>query len=314
MNRQAAPSAQAWHRSWRYAQGRWLPGYALTLPVVLLIGAMMLYPIVQILLFSVSRVQLPLFRTTFLGLDNFSRILADPETPALLERTLVWVAGTVGLRLALGLAAALVFHAQGRGTLWMRLVAVLPWTIPSVVGANLWRWIVQSDTGLINQTLRSWGLDGWALNWLGTPGTAMLTVIIAYSWAGYPFVMLLILARLQSIPQELYEAARLDGADAWQLLRYITLPLLRGVLIIAIILETVSAINSFDTLVIMTGGGPARATQIWGLEIYKLGFVDFNLGRASALSVLLFAGVLALFAVYGAVNTGLRNPKTGSGR
>jgi multiple sugar transport system permease protein len=290
---------------------KWGRGYVLVAPACLLIGLMMVYPVIQTLNFSVSKVQLPSFRTIFVGLDNFARIIDDPGTWPLLQRTLIWVIGTVVLRFVLGFAAAVIFNARVRGTIWMRVLVILPWTIPSVVGANLWRWIVQTDTGLLNQTLRSWGLGDLALNWLGDPDIAIFTVIVAYSWAGFPFVMLLILARMQGIPNELYEAARVDGANSWQMFRYITLPLLRGVIVIVLILETVSGINSFDTLVIMTGGGPAESTRIWGLEIYKVGFGEFNLGRASALSVLLFLGVLSLFVLYGLASRGAQGGRKG---
>nr|WP_256515488.1 sugar ABC transporter permease [Alsobacter ponti] len=292
------PLRQSWRARWR----EWGPGYMLVAPAVVLILLMMLYPVLQTLYFSVSRVQLPSFRTTFVGLDNFARILSSPDTLPLAQRTLVWVAGIVVFRISLGLAAALVFNARVPGTVWLRALVILPWTIPSVVGANLWRWIFQTDSGVLNQSLRAWGLESWALNWLGSPDTAMLAVIVAYGWAGFPFVMLLILARLQGVPQELYEAARIDGANAWQLFRYITLPSLKSVLVVALILEIVSGLNSFDTLVIMTGGGPAKATQIWGLEIYKTGFGAFNLGVASALSVLMFIAVLVVFVFYGAAS------------
>jgi ABC-type sugar transport system permease subunit len=280
---------------------RWRNGYLLVAPAILLIVLMMVYPIIQTVYFSFSRVQLPALRTTFVGFDNFIRVLRDPETGPLLQRTLVWVIGGVVLRMALGLAAALVFHARVKGTVWMRVLVILPWAIPSVVGANLWRWLVQTDAGLINQTLREWGLGHLALNWLGSPDTAMLTVIIAYAWGGFPFVMLLILARLQGMPEDVNEAARMDGANWWQLFRYITLPALGGVLIVVLVLEVVSGINSFDTLMIMTGGGPANATRIWGIAIYKTGFTDFNLGGAAALSMLMFGGVLVMFAVYAVV-------------
>lgn len=284
---------------------RWAEGYGLVLPALVLIVLMTVYPVVQTLHFSVSRVQLPTFQTTHVGFANFARILSDPETWPLLQRTVVWVVGTVALRMALGLGAALIFNAKVRGTLWMRILVILPWTIPSVVGANLWRWILQTDTGVLNQSLRSWGLGDWALNWLADPDTAMFAVIVAYSWGGFPFVMLLLLARMRGIPEELYDAAKVDGANWWQSFRYITLPSLKGVMIVALILEIVSGINSFDTLVIMTGGGPADATRIWGLEIYERGFTNFNLGQASALSVLLFAGVLSLFVAYGILNRSL---------
>lgn len=281
---------------------RWGPAYILIAPALLLILLMMVYPVVQTVYFSFARVQLPALQTRFVGLDNYIRILTDPETGPLLRRTLVWVIGGVALRMGLGLGAALVFNAKVRGTVWMRVLVILPWAIPSVVGANLWRWIVQTDAGILNQTLRAWGLGDWALNWLGSPDTAMAVVILAYSWGGFPFVMLLILARLQGLPEEINEAARMDGANAWQLFRHITLPALAGVLVVALVLEIVSGINSFDTLMIMTGGGPANATMIWGIKIYKTGFSEFNLGGAAALSMLMFAGMFALFLVYGAVN------------
>jgi multiple sugar transport system permease protein len=287
----------------RSALRKWRNAYILVAPAIVLIAVMMVYPVIQTALFSFSKVQLPALRTTFVGFDNFARILANPETGPLFQRTLVWVIGGVALRMALGLGAALVFNAKVKGTVWMRVLVILPWAIPSVVGANLWRWIVQTDGGVLNQTLQSWGLGSWALNWLGSPDTAMLTVIVVYAWGGFPFVMLLILARLQGLPEEVNEAARVDGANGWQIFRYITLPSLAGVLVVALILEIVSGINSFDTLMIMTGGGPANATKIWGIEIYKTGFTSFNLGGAAALSVLMFAGMLAVFLVYGVVNT-----------
>lgn len=277
--------------------------YLLVAPAVILIAVMMIYPIVQTIYFSFSKVQLPALRTAFIGFDNFVRIFNDPETGPLVQRTLVWIVGGVALKMALGMAAALVFNAKVRGTVWMRVLVILPWAIPSVVGANLWRWIVQTDSGVLNQTLRAWGLDSWALNWLGSPDTAMFTVIVAYSWGGFAFVMLLILARLQGLPEEINEAARVDGANWWQIFRYITLPSLTGVLAVALILEIVSGINSFDTLMIMTGGGPANATRIWGIDIYKTGFTDFNLGGAAAMSVLMFAAVIVVFIIYGGVNS-----------
>lgn len=277
--------------------------YLLIAPAVILIALMMIYPVIQTIYFSFSKVQLPALKTTFIGFDNFIRIFNDPETGPLVQRTLVWIVGGVALKMALGLAAALVFNAKVRGTVWMRVLVILPWAIPSVVGANLWRWIVQTDAGVLNQTLRAWGLGGWALNWLGSPDTAMFTVIVAYSWGGFAFVMLLILARLQGLPEEINEAARVDGANWWQIFRYITLPSLMGVLAVALILEIVSGINSFDTLMIMTGGGPANATRIWGIDIYKTGFTDFNLGGAAAQSVLMFAAVIVVFMIYGGVSS-----------
>jgi ABC-type sugar transport system permease subunit len=189
-----------------------------------------------------------------------------------------------------------------KGTIWLRVLVILPWTIPSVVAANLWRWVLQADAGLLNETLRSFGLDAAAANWLGDPTHAMASVILAYSWAGFPFVMLLILAGMQGIPGELYEAAQMDGANWWHLFWNITVPSLRGVLIVALVLEVVSAINSFDTIMVMTAGGPANGTEIWGIAIYREGFVKYDLGGASAMSLLLVVTAVALFVVYAVIN------------
>jgi multiple sugar transport system permease protein len=293
----------AWRERRRtIAMQKWGQAYILVAPAIVLIALMMFYPVVQTLWFSVNKVQLPAFRTTWVGLDNFIRVLEDADTWPLFLRTVTWILGTVVLRMALGLGAALVFNAKVRGTIWMRVLAVLPWTIPSVVSSNLWRWIVQTDVGVLNLELKQWGLGAWAVSWLSNPDSALWTVIVAYSWSGYPFVMLLILARMQGIPEELYEAAKVDGANWWQQFRFITVPSLKGVLGVALILEVVSAVNSFDTIMIMTGGGPANATRIWGIEIYKRGFTNFDLGGASAMSVLMFVGALVFFVIYGIAN------------
>ncbi len=216
------PFAVPGARRRRIALQKWGPGYVLVLPSILLVAVRMFYPTLQTLWFSVSTVKLPTFETTFVGLRNFGHIIGDPATGKLLQRTIWWVAGTVVLRFILGFLAALVFNAKVRGTILMRVLAVLPWTIPSVVAANLWRGILQSDTGILGQTLRAWGLPGAALNWLGNPDTALPAVMVAYSWAGFPFIMLLILAGLQAVPEEQYEAAKVDGANWWQLFRFIT--------------------------------------------------------------------------------------------
>jgi len=291
---------------------KWGPGYVLVAPATVLIILMMVYPLIQTLIFSVSEVRLPDLRTRFVGFENFVATLTDPDFVHLIQRTVFWVVGTVALQFVLGFGAALVLNAKVRGTVWMRILVVLPWTIPSVVAANLWRWILQSDVGIVNQMLREFGLSGLALNWLGDTHLTMASVVVAYCWAGYPFIMLLMLAGMQGIPEEIYEAARVDGANWWQLFRFITIPSIRGVLAVALILETVGAINSFDTIMVMTGGGPANATLVFGIDIYRTGFSNFNFGGASALSVLLFAAALIVFLLYAASSRAGR-PQTKQG-
>lgn len=286
---------------------RWGPGYVLVAPAFVLVLALMVYPLVQTVRFSFSSVRLPALDTTFIGVENFQQLF-EPGSGlgALLLRTALWVVGTVVLRFVLGFVAALVFNANVRGTVWMRVLCVLPWTVPAVVTANLWRWVLQSDNGVLNQTLRAWGLDGLAHNWLADPTLALPTVMVAYSWAGFPFIMLLLLAGMQGIPQEQYEAAKVDGANWWHLFRYVTIPSLRGVMIIALILEVVSAVNSFDMLWILTSGGPGDASEILSIRIYKTAFVNYDLGGAAALSAVLFLVGLVVFVVYSGAGRGAR--------
>ena len=294
----------SWDRFRRTAIQKWGPGYILILPALVLIVVLMVYPLIQTVVFSLSTVQLPGLTATFTGLANFIAIFGQAQTLQTFLLTVIWIVGTVCLRFVLGFLAALVFNTKVRGTVWLRVLVILPWTVPSVVAANLWRWILQADNGLLDQTLRSWGLSAWALDWLGNPSTALGAVIVAYSWAGFPFVMLLILAGMQGIPEERLEAARVDGANSWQVFRYITIPSVKPVLIVALILETVSAINAFDTIKVMTDGGPANATQTWGLQIYTVGFDFYNLGQASAMSVLLLLVALVVFVIYGVSSSG----------
>jgi multiple sugar transport system permease protein len=277
-------------------------GALLVLPCTAILIVMMVNPSVQTLVFSFSRVTLPKFDTVFIGFDNFWRVFSKPEIGMVLFNTLVWMLGTVVLRFVLGFWAALTMNAGFRGAGIFRILILLPWTVPSIVAANTWRWILQSDYGLLNGVLRSWGLGQLAHSWLGDPATALASVMLAYCWAGYPFVMMMLLAGMQGIPKELYDAGKVDGANAWQIFRYITIPSLRSVLIIVLLLEVISSLNSFDVLFALTGGGPGGATEILGLFIYRLGFTNFDFAGASAVSVVLIGLALGCFIVYGSLS------------
>jgi multiple sugar transport system permease protein len=166
------------------------------------------------------------------------------------------------LRFSLGFISALALNANIKVRNLWRLFALLPWTIPSIVAANTWRWILQSEYGLLNAFLRVIGFPQFAYSWLGDPLTALPSVLVAYAWSGYPFVMLMLLAGMQGIPNELYEAARIDGANTVKCFRYITIPSLKPIILIVFLLEIVSGFNSFDILFTMTGGGPGGASEI----------------------------------------------------
>lgn len=277
---------------------KYAPPYLFILPVLLIMVLMMVYPTLLTFLFSVSEVKIPSFDTEFTGIENYIKLAADQEVTSILKNTLIWVIGTVLLRLVVGFWAALTFNQKFKGGMTLRIIALLPWTVPTIVAANLWLWVLQSDLGLLNGTLKSLGLGEYAHTWLADPKTAMATAMVAYTWAGFAFVMIMLLAGLQGIPKELYEAGKIDGASELQLFRYITIPSIKPVLLIVLMLEVIHAVNAFDILYVMTGGGPGRASEVLGLYIYRLSFTSFDFGRASAVGAALLIIAMIMFIFY----------------
>jgi multiple sugar transport system permease protein len=204
----------------------------------------------------------------------------------------------VAFRFLLGMVAALLMNARVPGIGVLRVIVLIPWTVPSIVAANTWRWMLQGDFGVINGMLKAWGLGSLSFSWLTNAATAMPAVLLVITWAGYPFIMMMILSAMQGLPVEYYEAATVDGANVLQRFWHITIPGIKPVLFILLALETISAMNAFDILYIMTGGGPGFATEIFGLFVYRLGFKNLDFAGASAASVVMIAVVLLLFSVY----------------
>lgn len=272
--------------------------YIYVLPCAVVLILMMVNPVIRTLIYSVSEIALPSLETKLIGAGNFVRVFSRPEVPLVLWNTFAWIAGTVALRFAIGFVSALVLNTDIRARQLWRTLALLPWTVPSIVAANTWRWVFQSDYGLLNGFFRSVGLERFAHSWLGDPATALPSVLVAYSWAGYPFVMLMLLAGMQGIPEELYDAAKIDGADSFQCFRYITIPGLKSIIFIILLLEIISGFNSFDLLFTMTGGGPGGSSEILGLFIYRLGFTNFDFSGASAVSTVLLGIAVLCFLFY----------------
>jgi multiple sugar transport system permease protein len=279
---------------------RALIGLLCVLPCTIVLFLMMAFPVLRTFALSFSSIELPGFRMTFSGLDNFARAFTKPDVALIVKNTLIWTLFSTLLRVSLGLGSALVMNADVKGIPVLRIVALLPWTVPVIVSANSWRWMLQSDYGVINGTLKALGLHQFALQWLASSQTALASILIATTWAGYPFCMMMLLSALQGLPRDLYEAARIDGAKKLQLFRYITLPGIRPVLFVLLALELISAINSFDMIFTMTGGGPGGATEIFGLFVYRLAFNNFDFGGASAVSVVLILLSVGGFSLYAA--------------
>ncbi len=276
---------------------RALAPYSFVLPCTIILILMMVRPIVQIVQFSFSDVSIPDFQGPFVGLANFVHVLAKPEIKQDAVRTLVWTVVSLSVRLALGMAAALLIDSSLKGMRAVRVFAMLPWIMPSIVAANIWRWIYSTDFGILNYFLRF--IDPRiTVNWLGSASLALGSVLFAFSWVGFPFVMLMLLAGMQGIPGEHKEAARIDGANAWNVFLHITLPFLRPVILTLLALQLIDGINSFDLLFNLTAGGPGGASEIFSLAIYRYAFSNFDFSGAAALSVVLILIVAVPFFVY----------------
>jgi multiple sugar transport system permease protein len=268
------------------------PGVLFVLPALVLLLVLMVYPLYQTFVFSLSDIQIADFSYKFSGLSYFKDVLARSEFSQVLFNTVIWVFGSVLFQFTFALAAALFLNNDFKGKAVIQAIALLPWTIPAVVSGNTWKWIMQADFGLLNAMLRQIGLSGLTRSWLTDPRLALGSILLATIWQGYPFLMVMLLAGMKAVPTEQYEAAEVDGANWFQRFIAVTIPNLKNIIIIVIMLQVVWAWNSFDLIFVLTGGGPGGATEILGLFIYRIGLVEFNFSAASAVSVMLIGLVL----------------------
>lgn len=234
----------------------------------------------------------------FIGLANYAEALADSRFWAAMGHTAVFTLGSVAIELVLGLVLALVLHQSYSGRGLVRAAALLPWAMPTVVAALVWRLMFESPVGIVNAILIDLGVMREPLVWFTHPLAAWVPVILADVWKTTPFVAILLLAGLQHIDPTLYEAARIDGASAWQQFRHITLPLLRPALLVASIFRMLDAWRVFDLVYILTGGGPGTATEPIALYAFGAMFTHLRFGFGAAVSVLLFLVSFALALLY----------------
>lgn len=272
---------------------RLLP-YALLAPALLVLGGVLVYPLGYVVVESFFDVA-PLRHLGWgaAGLGNFRRLSHDDQVVASIVRTVTWTVLSVLFQFLIGLSVALALRRRFRGRPLVRMLLLVPWATPAVVGALAWKWIYHGQYGLLNALLGSFGLGGLERAWLGDPSTALGAVIAANVWRGFPFIAVLLGAALANLPAELHEAAAIDGAGRWQEFRYVTLPQLRPAIVLATLLSGIWTFNNFSTIYILTGGGPAGRTDILVTFVYRNGFQYFEFGYAAALSVMLFLIVLA---------------------
>jgi ABC-type sugar transport system permease subunit len=242
--------------------------------------------------------QMPWLGRPFVGLANYAEALRDARFWSSMERTVAFVAVSVTLELAGGLLLALAMHGLTRGRAIIRVLVLLPWTIPTAVSALVWRFLFDSQAGLINQILVHTRVIDAPLVWLVDPRLAWVPIVTADVWKTTPFMALLLLAGLQGIDDSLYDAARIDGASAWRQLVEITLPLLRPAIAVAVAFRALDAFRVFDLIYVLTGGGPGTATESVSLFTFSTLLQKLRFGYGSALSVLVFAITFAAGLVY----------------
>jgi multiple sugar transport system permease protein len=224
----------------------------------------------------------------FAGLANYSKMGADPRFWNSLTLTVIYTASTVVLQVIVGLSLALLVLQIPKGQAILRVAAILPIVLAPVVVGLFWRTLVLApDFGLVDLVTRALGLGSH--NWLGDPQLALVSVIAIHTWQWTPFAFLVLLATLSTLPPDVYEAARLDRASAWQRFRYITLPLIRPAVVMVVILRTMTALSAFAAIFAATGGGPGTATEILNLYAYRTSFTELNIGYGSSLAMVLLA-------------------------
>lgn len=283
-------------RSRHRSRHRWLP-YAFLAPAVLAVSVVVVYPIVQVAVQSLFDIRPTKHEGwEFIGLANYAEAFRDTEVWSVLGRSLVWTVGGVFLQFVIGLFGALLLQNVIGGR-WLRAVFILPWATPIVVGSLAWKFIYQ-ENGLVNQILAAVGLGDLRHAWLAEPGTALAAAIVANVWRGFPFLMIMLIAGMVSVPEELYEAAEMDGAGWWRRLRSITLPMIRPSIMASTLMALIWTFNSFSNIYVLTGGGPAGTTDILTTYVYKEAFTSFDFGYASSLSIVLFAIVALGSALY----------------
>jgi ABC-type sugar transport system permease subunit len=271
---------------------------AFVMPAIAVIALIAVVPVAMTLWEALHAhdLRLPWLGRPFVGLGNFAEAVGDDRFRSALVRTVLFAAVTVPLEIAGGLVLALLMHAAARGRAIVRAVALLPWAIPTVVAALLWRFMFDSQAGIVNLPLRALGVMSAGFDWFVSPFGAWVPIALADIWKSTPFVAVLVLAGLQTIDRTLYEAASVDGAGRVRQFFSITLPLLRPVLVVAAAFRALDALRLFDLAYVLTGGGPGTATEPLSLYAFIALMQRLRFGYGSALSITVFV-LTFLFAL-----------------
>jgi len=273
-------------------------GLLLLLPITLAVSVLFVYPFGTAVWLSFTDKDLIRAGYQIIGLANYAELLQDPEFWRSLGNNVVYAVATTVLSTVLGLLVALVLNRPLHGRGLLTAIIIFPYVVPTVVAALDFKWLFNDFFGVVNYLGVATGLLAKPRAWLGSPDTAMASVVVVSTWRFIPFAVICLLARLQGIPRDLYEAARMDGASSWRQFRDVTLPMLKSVLVIVVLLRAIWMFNMFDFIWLLTGGGPAGATQHLPVLAYLKVFREFQLGAGSALSLVMFAFLVLCLALY----------------
>ncbi len=275
-----------------------LRGYLFATPLVVVLAAAVILPALYNTGLAFFKYDATRDAWRFVGTQNFTTLLAQDGFWNAVSVTLLWVAGNVALQLVLGLAVALALNAVASLRAFYSAVVMVPWVSSFVIVAVVFLWLYHPELGVLNDMLMRLGLISQPIAWLASPGMAQFSLILANTWKFFPLVAITLFAGLQTVPRELVEASTIDGANRLQMLRYVVIPLLAPSIATAVLLSAIWAFNAFTLSIIMTGGGPLRATEVMGLYIFKIGFDSFDFGVAAAASLVLFVAILVITMAY----------------
>jgi ABC-type sugar transport system permease subunit len=265
-------------------------------PPLILLAALVGYPLVQTVLTSFTRSTFIQPDAVFVGLANFAALFTAEEFWAVVRNSLIWTVAVVVLQFVLGLGAAILLSQRFAGRAALRAAVIVPWVMPGIIAGVLWKLVYDPYLGPLNHLLGSIGLVRGNPAWLGSAGTALIAVIIAAVWKGFPLSAVMYMAAYQNVPQELRDAARLDGASKWREFLHVTLPSMSATIRTTVLLTTVWTFNYFDLVYVMTKGGPGVSTELFPTVVYRQAFSEVNYGVAAAYGVVSVV-VLGLFTV-----------------
>ncbi len=272
----------------------------LLLPTFAILTFTVLYPLIRGIYLSFTSYSLVNLGAgvQWIGLENFKTLLSSPAYWEVWVTTIIFVIGSVAGQFLLGFITAIVLNQSIISRNLFRGVLLTPWVVPTVVSALLWKWIFNQQYGMFNYILNSLGIIPNFIAWIGNPQTALFSVILANIWKGFPFHMIVLLAALQTIPTDIVEAAVIDGATALQRFRYITLPYLRYIIMIDLLISIIWTFQSFTTIWTMTEGGPITATTTLAISIYRTAFQAFDMGMGAAIGATWLVAMLIFSVVF----------------